>query len=309
MKKYQRRQSKGQSRIDGIADYTVIDLETTGLSPDFDEIIEFSAIRVRDGQVSETFSSFSKPSFDIPPFITQLTGITMDDLCNAPEIEEVLPAYLDFIGSDVVLGHNVHFDVNFIYDFSEALLNRPFCNDMIDTMRLGRRILPNLGSHRLADVAKALHVVPDSAHRGLVDCQTTYSVYETFKASYPDSFSPEFHTKPLNKSRYHLDARNIVAVPGHENPDNPLYGAICVFTGTLERMTRKEAMQLVVNIGGTCGNGVTAKTNFLILGNNDYCSTIKGGKSSKQKKAEDLMQKGYDIKIIPENVFYDLISL
>ena len=66
-------------------------------------------------------------------------------------------------------------------------------------------------------------------------------------------------------------------------------------------------MQLVVNLGGEIGDSVTKKTNYLILGNNDYCSTIKDGKSSKQKKAEKLIAEGYDIAVMPESVFYDLV--
>jgi DNA polymerase-3 subunit epsilon len=72
-------------------------------------------------------------------------------------------------------------------------------------------------------------------------------------------------------------------------------------------MTRKEAMQLVVDLGGICGDSVTKKTNYLILGNNDFCTSIKDGKSAKQKKAESLALSGNDIKIISENVFYDLV--
>ena len=73
-------------------------------------------------------------------------------------------------------------------------------------------------------------------------------------------------------------------------------------------MLRKDAMQIVVNMGGFCFDTVTKKTNFLVLGNNDYCSTVKDGKSSKHKKAEQLMLKGQDIQIITENVFYDMIN-
>ena len=89
---------------------------------------------------------------------------------------------------------------------------------------------------------------------------------------------------------------------------HPLYGKLCVFTGTLEKMQRKDAMQIVVDLGGQVGNSVTKKTNFLILGNNDYCPLIKDGKSSKQKKAETLKLAGNDIEIISEDVFYDMIS-
>ena len=73
-------------------------------------------------------------------------------------------------------------------------------------------------------------------------------------------------------------------------------------------MIRKDAMQAVVNVGGKVGDNVTKETNYLILGNNDYCSTIKDGKSTKHKKAESLMLKCQDIAVIPENVFYQMLE-
>ena len=74
-------------------------------------------------------------------------------------------------------------------------------------------------------------------------------------------------------------------------------------------MLRKEAMQLVVNCGGIIDKNVTKQTNFLILGNNDYCSSIKDGKSKKQKKAEELKLRGLDIEILDENVFYKMLGV
>ena len=88
---------------------------------------------------------------------------------------------------------------------------------------------------------------------------------------------------------------------------HPLYQKRCVFTGQLDKFDRHTAMQYVANVGGICKNGVTKETNYLILGDNSYCASIKGGKSSKQKKAEDMILKGLDIKIIPETTFYQLL--
>ncbi len=73
-------------------------------------------------------------------------------------------------------------------------------------------------------------------------------------------------------------------------------------------MVRKDAAQLVANLGGILGDGVTKKTNFLVLGNFDYCSTIKEGKSSKHKRAEQLILKGQDLQIIPESVFLSMVA-
>lgn len=110
-----------------------------------------------------------------------------------------------------------------------------------------------------------------------------------------------------NKSHSYVSAKDIVTTKDDFDETHPLYGKTCVFTGTLEKMSRKDAMQIVVDYGGLVGNSVTKKTNYLILGNNDYCSSIKDGKSSKQKKAEALKLSGNDIEIISESVFYDMI--
>ena len=105
-----------------------------------------------------------------------------------------------------------------------------------------------------------------------------------------------------------MDLSKLVADNNDFDETHPLYKKVCVFTGTLEKYTRQEAAQIVVNFGGLCGNSVTRKTNFLILGNNDYVSTIKNGKSSKQIKAEEYKLKGQDIEIISESLFYDMIN-
>lgn len=295
------RPEKGQSLLCFPSDYTVVDIETTGLDPSFDEIIELSSLRVRGNAIADHFSTLIHPCQEINGFVSALTGITNDDVADAPSISEALPGFLAFVGNDTVVGHNVNFDINFIFDASASCGLPVFSNDFVDTMRISRRLLPDLKHHRLSDVSGALGIFPDSAHRGLFDCETTHDVLQALK-SYAD-----LQGLPLQVSS-NLHASDIVAQAGTEQPDHPLYGKLCVFTGKLERLPRRDAMQLVVNIGGHCGDSVTAATNFLILGNNDYCAAIKDGKSSKQKKAESLILKGSDLQILSESVFYDLLG-
>lgn len=300
----QLREHKGTSLLTFPTTYTVIDVETTGYDPHWDEIIELAAIQVRDGQVFDRFATLVRPDNPINDFISQLTGITNEAVASAPKLQEVLPGFLDFLGTDVLVGHNVNFDVNFIYDAAMTQLGRPITNDMVDTLRLSRRILPDLKHHRLEDVAAALGIKQAGAHRSLVDCETTLTVLTSLAArAAADGISLEIKSTSHSRAK----AADITAQSGLTDPDSPLYGKVCVFTGTLEKMLRKDAMQLVTNIGGICGDSVTAKTNFLILGNNDYCASIKGGKSSKQKKAEALILKGNDLQILSESVFYDLV--
>ncbi len=172
---------KGCSLLAAVDDYVAVDIETTGLSPRYSAIIEVGAVRFRAGRPRDEVSLLIDPGFDLPPAITALTGITDDMLWTAPPITDVLPYFLDFVGEDVILGHNVNFDVNFLYDKALALGLPPLSNDFIDTMRLSRRLYPQYRHHRLGDLAERFGVVPETAHRALADCYTAAACYEHMK--------------------------------------------------------------------------------------------------------------------------------
>lgn len=302
-----RREHKGESIIAFPVDYTVVDLETTGLDPYFDTIIEISALRVRANKIVDTLSTLVKPMWEVSEFITGLTGITNEMLADAPMLKEVLPAVREFIGDDIIVGHNVNFDVNFLYDVCLDILGTPFSNNFLDTLRLSRKALPDLAHHRLDDVAQALGIVAEGHHRALSDCKTTFNCYLALEERIHNSIGIDSFIESFSLKKY--DLRTIHSDKAEFDETHPLYGKRCTFTGTLERMARSDAAQIVTDFGGICDNGVTKKTNYLILGNNDYCNAIKGGKSNKQKKAEAYKLDGLDIEIIPENVFYDMIEL
>lgn len=302
--KRREREYKGSSRVDALSNYTVLDIETTGLDPFFDAIIEVSASRIRENQVEDTFTALVKPDYPISEFISELTGITNEMVASAPSIAEVLPEFFRFIGDDIVVGHNVNFDVNFLYDQSDDLGLPPFKNDFIDTMRLARRLFLDLPNHKLGTLVDFFGIKQDTEHRAAADCEATNAVYQKI-CEYISTHSVDL---PSLFARKTYKAADIHAECDNFDEDSPFFGKVFVFTGVLERMTRTEAMQIVVNAGGICGDNVTAKTNFLVLGNSDYCTNIKGGKSNKQKKAEGLMLKGKDISIISEDVFYDMIA-
>ena len=299
-----KRPNKGQSLLDFPEEYCVIDIETTGLSPDYDEIIELGAIKVKNENIVEKYDQLIKPKYELDEFITELTGITDEMLNDSPSIDEVLPDYLKFIGDSIVIGHNVNFDVNFLYD--TALTNGlKFENDFVDTMRLSRRLSPEMKHHRLKDCLKEYSIDRDGReHRALSDCEVTHRLYLHLKGICNENYGGVINYK---KTKNGIKAKDIVANSDHIDESNPLYGKTCVFTGKLEKMLRKDAMQIVADLGGIPSDSITKGTNILILGNNDYCSTIKDGKSSKQKKAEKLILQGNDLIIMPENVFYDMI--
>lgn len=302
--------NKGNSIIDFPEKYTLIDIETTGLSSEWDEIIEIAAIKIENNKIVNKFSSLVKPKYEIDEFITELTGITNDELKNANEIYEVLPSFKEFISSSVLVGHNVNFDINFLYDAFSRNMEYELNNDYIDTLRIARKVLPTLEHHRLDDLIAYYSIPERELHRALGDCEKTYKVYSYLKRDalnkFGDSESFKQQFKPKSYATYY-DFTKVKAITDDFDESHPLYKKVCVFTGTLEKMTRKEAAQIVANIGGINGNSVTKNTNFLILGNNDYCKSIKDGKSNKQKKAEQLILNGYDILILPENEFYEII--
>lgn len=401
---------KGESLLYFPDSYIVVDIETTGLDPEADEIIELAALKVKNNEIIDTFQTLVKPNQQIDSFITSLTGITNDMVEYAPNIKSALSKFLAFVGDTIIVGHNVHFDINFLYDNANTHLEQIFSNDFVDTLRLSRKYMPDAPNYKLTTLVDFLHIDRQNAHRALSDCEVTHKLlchlkqrheqyqqvlmqriqtvtcpefankrvvvkgttkavsydvieamcnqcnahlsnifysnteylifgYNTYKKYKRGDLSEkmlkadkltqenglivlseyEFYAKlglsdllPMpHKRRYrhqNVSAKELVSNKTEFDPTHPLFEKVCVFTGTLERMTRKDAMQAVLDYGGTCGNGVTSKTNYLVLGNNDYCQAIKDGKSNKHKRAEELKQKGNDIEIISENVFYDMLD-
>lgn len=308
---YTGREQKGNSLLTFPDDFTIIDLETTGLDPTFDEIIEVGAIRVRNGDVTDTFSSLVKPEKEVDAFITEITGITNEMLADAPSISEIFPDFLSFVSNDIIVGHNVNFDINFVYDTNSKLYSQYFSNSFTDTLRLSRRLLPELEHHRLKDLINHFEIDIERQHRSLDDCKATLECYNKLKSLAVEKYDTldNFYIENKSKCKKRLDLSKIKTAITEFDEDNPFFEKVCVFTGVLEKMKRSDAAQLVVDLGGLCGNSVTKKTNYLILGNNDYCPTIRDGKSTKQKKAEELKLKGNDIEIISENTFYDMLDI
>ena len=305
---------KGHSLVCLPKDYTVIDLETTGLSPRCDEIIELAAIRVRDGEIQDSYQQLVKPMGGISEFISSITNITNEMVADAPNIEDVLSEYLGFIGSDVVVGHNVCFDVNFIFDNCAFILGNAFTNNYINTVRVAKRLI-DLPHYRLSDLCAYFGISRENAHRALADCQMTHELVRKLREKCEEIGCSDLEIRWMEehkceKRHVHIDARMIESQIPEEEIDktHPLYGKSVVFTGALVRFKRQAAMQLVANLGGINQNNVTKETDFLVLGNNDYCRTIKDGKSSKQKKAEEYMLKGTGISIMDEQTFYDMVE-
>ena len=162
-----------------LENYVVFDLETTGIRPRFDRIIEISAVRVRNHKVADQYSTLVNPQMHIPGAATAVNGITDEMVNDAPGIEEAVRGFLNFIGDDILVGHNIHtFDMNFICDAAMKAFGAEIANDYIDTLYLSRKCLPQLSHHRLADVSEYFHISTAGAHRALNDCIMNQECYE-----------------------------------------------------------------------------------------------------------------------------------
>lgn len=398
-----KREYKGNSILDFIDNYVVVDIETTGFSPNVNEIIEIGAIKVENNEISETYHSLIKINELLPENIINLTGITDEMLRNEGiSIESAITEFNKFIGQNIIVGHNVNFDINFLYDNYVKYTGNYISNDYLDTFKIAKMLVKDTYNHKLGTLAKKFDITYDTKHRALEDVYVTNEIYKKLrylkehyieirmkelepylqkedslfnkkvsiksKLKYLDDTIVEailerFNSKtfsflsknadillvndnifkklqePLNeddpymlffnewmfKAQKRMNENDLLIISETDfcnrlgipmsvelekelDTSNPLYGKVCVFTGVLERMSRTQAETIVSSIGGIVGSGVTKKTSYLILGNNDYNSAVKNGKSSKHRKAEELQLQGSDIEIIPEDIFYQLIG-
>lgn len=165
-------------------DFTVLDLETTGLNPKTDKIIEIGAVRVRDGEITGRFNRLVNPGRKLEKRIIDLTGISDQDLSKAPYIEEILPELLSFIGEDILVGHRILFDYSFIKR-AAVNLKLSFEKSGIDTLKIARKYLPDLESRRLPFLCE-YYGIPLQAHRAVNDAEATARLYLKLAAAFPE---------------------------------------------------------------------------------------------------------------------------
>lgn len=171
--------TQGKLLNEYIEDYVVFDLETTGVSPYNDEVIEISAVKARKGKVVEEFSELVNPKRTIPFAASRVNNITDDMVSDAPFFDEVLRHFLEFVGEDVLVGHNIQsFDMKFIYRDCERYFHQLITNDYVDTLILAKRCFPEWRHRRLGDLADYYGISTRGAHRALADCRMNQRVFE-----------------------------------------------------------------------------------------------------------------------------------
>lgn len=162
------------------SNYTVIDIETTGFAPGKAKILEIAAIKYKGNNIVATFSDLVKVNY-IPAFIKNLTGINNKMVKDAHTIDNIIKKFYDFVGKDILMGYNVNFDINFLYDNLFDITGIELKNNYIDIMIIAKIVLKDLGKYTQENVAKHYNINIDKSHRALDDCKTCAMIFENLK--------------------------------------------------------------------------------------------------------------------------------
>lgn len=292
---------------DELSDYAIIDLETTGLDPETDKIIQLSAVRFSSHEAVASFSEYINPGRHIPEEVSKLTGITDETVAAAPALEDKIQEYLDFISaSTYVAGWNVSFDTSFL-SCLDCVSESEFSN-AFDVMTIYGRVTGQPYS-RLSDACARIDY-STTFHNALNDCYACGAILSWLCKD--NRMDHALHSKGERNAalKSYLKKSSSGTCPvSAENVKRggKLDGKIVVFTGALN-FPRSSAESLATAAGATVKSSVSKKTDYLVVGEQDEVIVGCDGKSTKEEKAEALNQKGAAISIVSERDFLDLVQ-
>lgn len=167
-----------EARLLHQSDFVIVDLETTGAKAPPCRVTEIGAYRIRDGRIVEEFQTLINPQTGIPPFIVALTGITEDMVKDAPLFSDVVHEWLNFVDDAVVVAHNTAFDVRFLnHEIGRVFPGLRLVNPHLCTVKLARRLLPDLQNHKLHTVAEHFSISISNRHRAAGDARATAEIF------------------------------------------------------------------------------------------------------------------------------------
>lgn len=174
-----------------INDYIALDVETTGLNPARDKLLEIGAVKVQGGEICEVFETLVDAGVPVPERIEELTGITDEMRRTGKKTETAIREFLEFCGTFPVVGHNVSFDYGFL---KQAAVNagHTFEAEALDTLKIARTVLPDLPSRALPAMCAHYGIDPGSSHRALDDARSAHlllkKLWEMFGEEHPEIF-------------------------------------------------------------------------------------------------------------------------
>lgn len=179
-------------------EYVIVDIETTGFSLELCSIIEIAALKISSGEIVDKFHAFIKQTKSIPPFITNLTGITDGEVANGELIEDVLLIFLKFTGNLALVGHNITFDYRFLNFNLQKHLNLHLFNKYIDTLKLAKELIYDVPNYKLDTLVKYFNINDEGHHRADKDVFMTYELIKSF-SNLNDNYR-ENNNEQINKS-------------------------------------------------------------------------------------------------------------
>lgn len=230
--------------MDIVRSYVCVDVETTGLNPKTEKLIEIGAVKVKDGVVVDRFQSFVYPGRRLEPRIVELTHISDEMLSDAPQPSEVMPAFLEFCEGLPLMGHNLSFDYAFL---KKAMVNEKlsFTCSGIDTLRIARKYLPELESRSLVYLCRHFEI-PHTAHRALNDAEAASSLYGKLCALFGETAQKEgckaFMPSVLN---YHVKREKPITIAQKQQISRYCRVLEIELDRDLEQMSRSEASRFV----------------------------------------------------------------
>lgn len=295
--------AKGTEKPDFPENYTLIDVETTGLSPYRNRITEMGGLKVRHGVIVDTFSELVKfpDSNKVPSFLTTLNGID-EDLIESEglPVNEAIKKYREFIGSDIIVGYNVNFDLNFVYDLTDKFNLPVLSNDYVDVLRLARSFFVNEKHNRLIDCMKRMNISESQEHRGLGDCIDTKAVF--------DNLQKQFTQQNMLRAKEGIKSIDL----GQKWPEivkqtttfnNPFRNKNIVLVGDFS-IDQSELSNAIFNLDGNLKDKVDSTTNYVFIKDGDFFRTDL----IELQKAKERKKQGQKIRIWSENFFLNVLD-
>lgn len=225
--------------------YICIDLETTGLNPKNDRIIEIGVVRVEENVTVREWETFVNPGRRLEERVTQLTGIRDEQLADAPSLDEVFPKLMDLVGDHVLLGHSVTFDYSFL---KRAAVNwkLAFEREGIDTLKIARKYLAGLESRSLEYLCR-YYGIPHNAHRALCDARATVELYRKLIEQFYDTEEAEGDKSLFcpKKLQCNVKRQTPVTIPQKEQLYKLADKHKLILDYDVEKLTRSEASRLI----------------------------------------------------------------
>ncbi|MDF2725149.1 MAG: Exonuclease RNase and polymerase [Paenibacillus sp.] len=291
-------------------DFVAIDFETANRNSS--SACALGIVEVKDGVIGDERYWLINPGEPFDDACIDVHGITPEMVEGKPTFKDIWPEIAPVLRGKPIVAHNAPFDIAVLRQCLLKAGIKPQRLTTYCTYQLGKALLPGLDNHRLNTVADFFHI-PLNHHDALDDARAAARIMLQLTALYPAALEAAATAqKPSAPAKRYSEyptvkAKDIVPEKTVFDESHPLFAKTVCFTGNLS-ISRQDAMQQVVNLGGQCADSVTMKVDVLVVGDYDYEQYSAGHKSAKLKKAEEYMAKGKTIAIMNETRFLDMIA-